>query len=850
MIFKSHAKAVYSKGLAATLLSSTAFLPTIGYAQDTQQAEQRGQNRTAASSEADSNVIIVTAQRKSQDIQDVGIAISAYGGEALQQQGITVSSDVASLTPGVTLSGTYGGQSVQFSIRGVTQSDFNDAIEAPVAVYIDDIYIASQQGQSMALFDIERVEALKGPQGTLFGRNATGGLVNFVIEKPKLEEWSGYIDATYGRFQKTALEGALNIPLGENVAIRASAIWDRNDSMWNNVYNGGSAVNGQNPAAIESFLPRDFNVGENLGDKDTLSGRIQLYAELNEDWNVRLSASGTRQRFSESPWASSVAAPVVDANGVVVDTVRIDANDTRSVIGPNGNNYFDPSIFAFQAFQQGPGPIFAPTGASMTRFAGQTWFGYYPVDIGNRQLSKDYALRDLNTFDAYNFTGHVNGRLGDIDLTWVTGMNNYKKEFLLDADASPGNIFLFGNKADIDSVSTELRFSQDNDGFNWQAGLYYLHVDAFNAQGILGPNGSYFALVFDLPPAAGGFGIPGALANGVDPLAVFRLKTDSYSVFGQFDWEFAPDWTVVMGGRVIKEDQNYDYGTEIFLSDNAYSVDLKDSSQSLGSIYPDFVDSRKNTYWAGKLQLEYRPNSDLLLYAGVNRGVKGGSYNGQYFEASPSLNPNDIPYNEEVLLSYEAGFKLSGYGFRLNGTVFHYDYSDYQSYLFQGLRGQVSNLDADSIGVELDGSITIVDGLQLSGQIAYIDANVRDFPNTPTTTVDLRPTYTPEWSGNTSLSYTTDLGDGTLYLAGSMSFQSSFFHNAQNFSADKLKGWELFNLNASYKTNNGLSVGGYIKNLFDKRYASVGLDLSGACGCNLEGYGEPMTWGLKIGYEF
>jgi len=728
-----------AKRWKAFLLASCIAFPTTAYAQSDTEAAP-----AAATAPGE---IVVTATRRDQRLQDVGISIAAYSGDDLAERGVTTSSDVAALTPGVNLSGTYGGQSVQFSIRGVTQSDFNDAIEGPVAVYIDDIYIASQQGQSMALFDIERVEALKGPQGTLFGRNATGGLVHFVVSKPEIGELSGKVSATYGRFDTTVLEGALNIPVGDSVAVRASALWDYNGAMWKNVY-----PQGQNPAAVETFIPRDFPVGDDLGRKDSLSGRLQLLAEINDSWDIRLTASGTRQRFSESPWASSVAIPVVDANGNVVNTVRSGANDTRSVIGADGENYFNPGIFAFQAFQQGPGPIFAPTGASITRFPGQTWFGYSPVDIGARELSKDYAQTDLNRFDAYSFAGHLNGLIGASEFTLVSGYNRYMKTFLLDADASPGNVFLFGNKADIQSFSTEARLAHSSDTLDWQAGLYYLHVNAFNAQGILGPTGSYFALVFELPQAAGGFGIPGALAAGVDPLAVFRLKTDSYSAFGQIDWEFAENLTAVIGGRVIHERQTYDYQTEIFLSTGDYTVDLGPESASLGSIYPDFDDRRGNTYWAAKFQLEYRPDRDLLLYAGINRGVKGGSYNGQYFDASLALNQSDIPYEAEKLLSFEGGFKYSGSGFRLNGTIFHYDYSDYQSYLFQGLRGQVTNLDARSTGVELDGAFSPFEGLELSGQIAYIDAKVLDFPLTPTVTLDVRPTYTPKWSGATRIS--------------------------------------------------------------------------------------------------
>ena len=167
--------------------------------------------------------IIVTAQRRSQNLQDVGISVSAFSSEQLKTAGVVNSIDVARLTPGVAVSGSIGGQNSQFTIRGVTQNDFNDGIEAPVAVYVDETYIPNLQGQNFGAFDIERVEVLKGPQGTLFGRNATGGLVHFVVRKPT-EEVDGFVEATYGRFNQTRLEGAIGGGLGGGLSARASLL--------------------------------------------------------------------------------------------------------------------------------------------------------------------------------------------------------------------------------------------------------------------------------------------------------------------------------------------------------------------------------------------------------------------------------------------------------------------------------------------------------------------------------------------------------------------------------------------------------------------------------------------------
>ena len=165
---------------------------------------------TSAGSPAAESVldeITVTAQKREQSIQDVGISITAFSGEQLHELGIVNSVDIAAMTPGVYISGNNGGQKTLFTIRGVTQNDFNDHTEAPVAVYVDDGYVAFGQGQIFGVFDLDRVEVLKGPQGTLFGRNATGGLVHYISKRPT-RELETYTDLTYGSYHQTRVESA------------------------------------------------------------------------------------------------------------------------------------------------------------------------------------------------------------------------------------------------------------------------------------------------------------------------------------------------------------------------------------------------------------------------------------------------------------------------------------------------------------------------------------------------------------------------------------------------------------------------------------------------------------------
>ena len=144
--------------------------------------------------------IVVTAQKREQSIQEVGIAINSFSGEEIARLNLTNASDLAAMSPGVEMRRHFvsRGMLTNFFMRGVGSTDFNDATESPVTVYIDDFYLISASTVDFGLFDLQRAEVIKGPQGTLFGRNATGGAVQFITNRPELEEVSGYIEGGLG----------------------------------------------------------------------------------------------------------------------------------------------------------------------------------------------------------------------------------------------------------------------------------------------------------------------------------------------------------------------------------------------------------------------------------------------------------------------------------------------------------------------------------------------------------------------------------------------------------------------------------------------------------------------------
>ena len=215
----------------------------------------------------------------------------------------------------------------------------------------------------------------------------------------------------------------------------------------------------------------------------------------------------------------------------------------------------------------------------------------------------------------------------------------------------------------------------------WVAGLYYLNIDNDSDNGLKFPVNSVVP------------GAPFDLGSDAD------LETDSYSLFGQVEYDLREDLTLIVGARVIQEEKDYTFSQNIYF--DADSSQIHQGTPTLiGPTYPGgvptaFSDDTSDTLWAGKLQLDWRLNDDWLLYAGVNRGVKAGSFNAQLAGGLP-VPDSAIPYDEEKLLAYEVGFKstwLNGTT-RFNGSVFYYDYKDYQAFLFTGVGGVVINADA------------------------------------------------------------------------------------------------------------------------------------------------------------
>lgn len=456
--------------LMGTLLAGASLVPAQAYAQADEVDE------AAQSGGSFSQPIIVTATRNRSSVQDVGVSVSAYTGEQLDNVGISDSTEIIQITPGLQNPQAGSGATSSYSIRGVTQTDFGFSQEAPVALYVDDVYQANQTGSVFQLFDIQRVEVLRGPQGTLFGRNATGGLVHFLTNRPT-SNTEGYVEASYGSYDRIKVEGAVNVPLSDRVFVRASAIGDWHDDI------------------------ADNRAGADLWDRDEIGGRFQILAEATDDIELLLNVRGGKRRNTGSPYAHDTAFPTgvagtgefapgqVDFLGfaepdddpfdVAIDDVSTNEVDTWGITGTltwdfggatltSITDYTELEVFYIEDSDMQPGEFFHFIGAAdqsqfsqELRLNGSTenmrWtVGGYVLrlrgDFDQRGLITDLgfgvdeqvAIYEVDT-DSYSIFGQVEIDLSDAltftgGARWIRDEKSQSYENFFTIDGFPGKI--------------------------------------------------------------------------------------------------------------------------------------------------------------------------------------------------------------------------------------------------------------------------------------------------------------------------------------------------------------------------------------------------------------------------
>jgi len=799
--------------------------------------------------------VIVTAQKREESIQDVGIAITAFSGDQLDAFGITESVAISAFTPGVHMSGNNGGATQQFTIRGATQNDFFDLAEAPNAVYVDEAYMASGQSQLFASYDMERVEILKGPQGTLFGRNATGGLVHYITKAPT-EEFEAYGDVSYGNYDQVRFEGAVSGALTDTVSGRISGFYRKHDTILKNTFGSGNPEDAISPAFNPDFITIPFTAGPpnttfadgstdgaaDMWNDDQYALRAQLLFQPNDDIEFSFKANYAQQRLNSGPYQNVATVGELNAAGDLVNTLY-----SNATTNPNSCEALTVGTTACV-----PGGIALDVDVTNdTRpLPNGDLFGYVDPDgTEGLTISTDHALDDYDAIDIYGFSGKLSWDLDFATLVSVSSYTTTDKRQSLDVDSGPAPQLIVTNISAIDWFTQELRLEGEEEKFRWILGAYYMTIDGKFGQNLSDTIGGINVFGGLFTPVAFG----GSTQTFLDASVDANLKTDSYSIFGQIDYDLSDKLTLSAGVRGIQEEKSYVFTSNFFINTRDASVEnLATGDIPVGSFLDDHTEDTSDFLWSGKIGLEFAHSDNLMLYANFNRGVKAGSCNAPLLTV---LTADQYCYNEEILLAYEAGFKASLFDgkARLNATGFYYDYQDYQVFQFIGTSGAVFNVDAEYYGGEVEVIASPTDNLDLLLGLSLIDPKVKQVNVAPNVPRDVEPSFTPKTQFNAMGRYTwpNSLAGGSVTVQVDGNYASSAFHNINNFGTHNMPSYWRGNARLKWvSADDHWEVTGYIENFSDTRNMNIGFELSTLCGCDEQSFGLPRMYGARVRYNY
>ncbi|HVN44432.1 MAG TPA: TonB-dependent receptor [Steroidobacteraceae bacterium] len=596
--------------------------------------------------------VLVTAQYREEKLQDTPIAITAMTSEMIQEQGAQKLSDILTNAPSVafrTQSAAFG-ESVTAFIRGFGQADFDPAFEPGVGLYIDDVYYPRLTGANFDLMDVERVEVLRGPQGTLEGRNSEGGAIRFVTKKPSDAD-DAYLTATYGVRNLLQMRGATNFTLADHLYARISGTFTDQDG-YVDVFNYYCA----HPQAFPAPPPSSGGTkcGQySLGDLGYRALRFALRYNPSDQLDATLSADyihDAHNNGAEVLLYGNNANPNVDAPGGIPFDSRFLCGKwcNYTTLGNAGGSYVAGLIPPLQGL-----PLPATSG------------------------------QQLNKYDAYDFALNINWGITDaVRLNSITGYHNWTNSFSIDGDLSPAQTQFGNNTLDHWFWSQELRLNMDfTKSLRGTLGGYYSDETTI-----------YYTLQ-DIRYVAAGLPAPvcqaiGGLPTNTCPIFPLQfigndpVNTSSKAGFGTLVWDPTDALSFTGGVRYTKDYKSYTYyrfnldGVTI----NPF-VDPVGAANGAGYNGPngEALTGRKAVFEGNRtdwhFSADYRFNPAVMTYASAGTGYKAGGVGPRPFNAEQAR-----PFGPEKVTSYELGVKTDLFDrhVRFNTAAFYNDFTDAQ----------------------------------------------------------------------------------------------------------------------------------------------------------------------------
>ncbi len=718
--------------------------------------------------------IVVVAQKREQNIMDVPVAITAISGAQIEASAIKDMYDLQINVPGLIVGGSQTTTTSNFAIRGIGSTSNNFGVESSVGLYVDNVYRSRQSSLINELVDVQAVEVLRGPQGTLFGKNTAAGAIQVRTVAPSTDSLDAFLEVTGGAYGLQRISGATNIPLTDNLAFRGTFFSSQRDGYVDNVnYDFSTGV------PVQTIDEDVFN------NRDRLGLRMQVGYDNGDNFDLRVIAD-----YSKIDEICCVGTSRVDS---VISGAA--TNPAFGDFGPDFARLLTGGVVLTS--RDYPSPL--PTSTLFTQLNG--FFGPFgipafpEVDIAFPTLIEGYNWDDYRTTinhlpvsenEDRGLSVEFNWDIGNTTLTSVTAYRAFDTYDFIDVDFTNTDIASRTNIAEQDSISQELRLAGTfGDSSNWVVGAYYFAQEIKNdttttagedleafydidnmLQGL--PPFTFFTegvtAVADAINMAGlGPFPPGASAFPTGTFAndVVTQDHEGYAVFGQVDWAMTDAFTLTLGARYTKEEKDINAiytqtnpGTNrpdltlvggTLLAFNAWAqggmVGAPPDPTPLLAVAvpnegwaayqvpafsprPDVIESLSDDQVTGTARVSWFPTDSAMVYASYSTGYKSGGTNTDRLEYDPADPDNPLfaqLFDPELSTSIEIGFKGDiGERLRLSVALYQTDFEDFQANTFEGQGFILRNAgDLEIKGLEIEWLWQVMDNTSISGYYAH-----------------------------------------------------------------------------------------------------------------------------------
>lgn len=749
------------------------------------QAEPPVATADAETGDAD---IVVTAQKKAENVQDVPIAISAFSAENIDDKVIDDGVDLSFSVPNLTVDQSGS------SLRGVGNLAISSTSEGGLGYHVNGVYLGTPATEA-EYFDLERIEVLRGPQGTLYGRNTTAGVINVITQKPT-HELEGYLTGGYGNFNNIKVRGAVNLPAADMFAVRLAGFYLKRDGYTKNLF-----------------------TGRDIDDREMFSLRGSARLDLGESTTANLIVSYFREDDRRSPLAKGVCTKD-RATGCSALSAGFETPDSRTTI--------------FNTLGYAIGLLPRAAGATQDYFAG----ALNPADLRtvNQDLDPTYFVRE------WNGSLELTHDFGGVSLTSLTGYQKITRNVFNDFDRFVPTLQLtrpitFDAFANDKPITTSSIVSGRRDLSH--ARQWYQEVRL--ASDFTGPfnflvGGNYYDQKFDIlvsitHPTLAAIQQLRGFSNAFETFTIESnpTTTKSYGFFGEAYFDLSESTRLTTGLR-------YSHDKKFILTRQVFLDPLPD-----GSVRP-FTEGRfKKGVFTGRIVLDHEFSANLNAYGSLSKGYKAGGIN-----PGGSVVPTFRP---EFLTAYEIGLKgtTSDGTFRANASAFYYDYKDLQIGQVGVTSANTVNTDATVYGAEVEFLVRPVRALQFDGSLSYLHTKIKDFqsgdegdPNgiAPGTVPVLNGAgaivrtsgglvlknldgnslpFSPQVKIAVGVQYEAPVGGGfTLTPRLDHYQQGNFFGTAFNKPSEQFEGYSQTDFKLLLRPDNGMwELRGYVKNLFN-----------------------------------